>query len=51
MANAHRRVNQLGPNLVDGVRLSMEDEIRQGVAKFYRRLFQEGRVWMATRGG
>ena len=38
----HRRVNKLGPIVVDGVCLSMEDEIRQGIEDFYKRLFQEG---------
>ena len=42
MANAHRRGNQLGPILVDGVWLVKEEEIREGVANFYRGLFQEG---------
>ena len=41
MANVHRRGNQLGPVMVDGVRLSSEAEICAGVADFYRRLFQE----------
>ena len=42
MANTHRRGNQLGPIMVDGVRLSSEDEVSAGVVEFYRRLFQEG---------
>ena len=42
MVNVHKRGNQLGPISVDGVRLVAEDDIREGVANFYLRLFQEG---------
>ena len=42
MANIHRRGNQIEHITVDGICLNMEDEVREGVADFYRRLFQDG---------
>lgn len=40
MANAHRRVNQVGKLWVNGVLLSSEEEVREGIVGFYQHLFQ-----------
>ena len=42
VANVHWRGNQIGPIKVDGVCFSGEGEIREGVVKFYKWMFQEG---------
>lgn len=46
MANAHRRVNQIGRIRANGVMFSNEVEIREGIVGFYQHLFRdEGDVW------
>ncbi|XP_028070906.1 uncharacterized protein LOC114273346 [Camellia sinensis] len=45
-ANAHRRVNQIGNMRVNGVMLSSEEEVTDGILSCYQYLFRdEGLMW------
>ena len=41
MANAHRRVNFLDRIKINGVRLSEEQEVREGIANAYQQLLSD----------
>lgn len=46
MTNAHRWVNQIGEMQVNGVLLSSEEEVREGIVSFYQHLFRgEDETW------
>ncbi|XP_059669248.1 uncharacterized protein LOC132314393 [Cornus florida] len=45
LANAHRRSNHIGRIRVDGEELWREEEVHNGVASFYQKLYTESLVW------
>ena len=51
MANAHRRVNFLNKIKINGVRLSKEQEVREGIANAYQQLLSDSFGWKADIGG
>ena len=51
MANAHRRVNFLNKIKINGVRLSKEQEVREGIANAYQQLLSDSSGWKADIGG
>ena len=51
MANAHRRVNFLDKIKINGVRLSEEQEVREGIVNAYQQLLSDSSGWKADTGG
>ena len=51
MANAHRRVNVLDKIKINGVRLTEEQEVREGIANAYQQLLSNSSGWKADIGG
>ena len=51
MANARRRVNALGKIKINGVRITEEQEVREGIANAYQQLLSESSGWKADIGG
>ena len=51
MANGHRRVNSLDRIKINGVRLSEEQEVREGIANAYQQLLSDSSGWKADIGG
>ncbi|RVW40043.1 Transposon TX1 uncharacterized 149 kDa protein [Vitis vinifera] len=51
MANGHRRVNALDKIKINGVRLTEEQEVREGIANVYQQLLSESSGWKADIGG
>ena len=51
MANARRRVNALDKIKINGVRLTEEQEVREGIANAYQQLLSESSGWKADIGG
>ena len=47
MANAHRRNNSMDKIKINGVWLSEEKEVREGVANAYQHLLTENSKWKA----
>ena len=50
MASAHRRTNYMDRIKINGVRLSGEQEVREGVANAYQQLLSESSDWKADIG-
>ena len=44
MANARRRGNFISSLTIRGVRLSKEEELREGIGSYFKSLFEEPRV-------
>ncbi|RVW51618.1 hypothetical protein CK203_066866 [Vitis vinifera] len=51
MTNAHRRVNALDKIKINGVRLTEEQEVREGIANAYQQLLSKSLGWKADIGG
>ncbi|RVW47734.1 Transposon TX1 uncharacterized 149 kDa protein [Vitis vinifera] len=51
MANAHRRVNNLIKIKINGVRLTEDQEVRDGIVNAYQHLLSENADWKADIGG
>ena len=51
MATAHQRVNSLVRIKINGVWLSEEQEVREGVANAFQQLLSENSDWKANIGG
>ncbi|RVW26393.1 putative ribonuclease H protein [Vitis vinifera] len=51
MANARRRVNALDKIKINGVRITEEQEVREGIANAYQQLLSESSGWKADIGG
>ncbi|RVX11718.1 Transposon TX1 uncharacterized 149 kDa protein [Vitis vinifera] len=51
MANAHRRVNNLIKIKINGVRLTEDQEVRDGIVNAYQQLLSESSDWKADIGG
>ena len=51
MANAHRRVNNLVKIKINGVRLTEDQEVRDGIVNAYQQLLSESSGWKADIGG
>ncbi|KAJ9674856.1 hypothetical protein PVL29_024033 [Vitis rotundifolia] len=51
MANAHRRNNSLDRVLINGERLSEEQEVREGIVNNFQQLLSEDARWKAEIGG
>ena len=48
MANAHRRNNSLNKIKINGVWLSEEQDVREGVANAYQQMLLENSDWKAA---
>ena len=51
MANAHRRVNNLIKIKINGVRLTEDQEVRDGIVNAYQQFLSESSGWKADIGG
>ncbi|RVW46483.1 putative mitochondrial protein [Vitis vinifera] len=51
MADARRRVNALDKIKINGVRITEEQEVREGIANAYQQLLSENSGWKADIGG
>ena len=51
MANAHRRNNSLDKIKINGVWLTKEQDVREGVANAYHQMLSENAEWKADIGG
>ena len=50
MATAHRKVNSLDRIKINGVWLSEEQEVREGIANAFQQLLSESSDWKADIG-
>ena len=50
MATAHRKVNSLDRIKINGVWLSEEQEVREGIANAFQQLLSESSDWKADTG-
>ena len=51
MANAHRRINAMSKIMINGVRLTEDQDMREGIANAYQQLLSESPGWKADIGG
>ncbi|RVX23130.1 Transposon TX1 uncharacterized 149 kDa protein [Vitis vinifera] len=51
MANAHRRINAMSKIMINGVRFTEDQDMREGIANAYQQLLSENPGWKADIGG